>query len=162
MVYSLATMVLLSGGVVLYLLAPLTSYVFYSDLRFWKHLQHFHRIFFSLISYLRHALASPLNEYHVSVQLFSPPMNAPSRSVAKVSAGWPYDVNDCGNCYSCCKKFGCSLLDQDKKCLSYGSVYWRYFNCGRFPEDQKQLRFYDCPKWEVVISCIPLFALGLF
>lgn len=43
------------------------------------------------------------------------------------------------------------MLDTERnRCRSYGSFFWRYFNCGRYPENSEQIRFYECNKWEVI------------
>jgi hypothetical protein len=45
------------------------------------------------------------------------------------------------------------MLDKDgKKCLSYGSLYFGYLFCGRYPQNQGQIDLYQCPKWEVIIK----------
>lgn len=149
MVYMLAAPVFLSCGTFLYLVAPLTSYVFFSDVRFWRNIKNFHRIFFSLIRFLECSALSHENGYYISLPFFAPPRLSPDSTTVKISAEWPHSELDCGQCSSCCEKFRCSLLDKEKKCMSYGSIYWRYFNCGRFPENRLQLKFYKCPKWDI-------------
>jgi len=37
---------------------------------------------------------------------------------------------------------------KQNQCKSYGSFFWRYFNCGRYPENTKQIHYYECKKWE--------------
>ena len=31
--------------------------------------------------------------------------------------------------------------------MGYDSFYWRYFNCGRYPANQEEIDWYECPKW---------------
>jgi hypothetical protein len=56
--YSLGALVFFSGGTLLYIVAPLTSYFFFSDAAFWKNVKHFHKIYLSLIYFLRNAFLS--------------------------------------------------------------------------------------------------------
>jgi len=150
LLYVGAMAALFSGGIASYVLAPITSYTFFSDIKFWKHLKHFHKIFLSMLQYIRLAVSSRKSGYRVMVPVFSPPTNSPNPLITKISSSWPYGLDTCGGCFACCEKFGCFLLDENKKCLSYNSIYWRYFNCGRFPEDSKQLEYYKCLKWKVI------------
>ncbi len=60
------------------------------------------------------------------------------------------DDGGCNGCIQCCTRRSCPLLDTERNlCRSYGSFFWRYFNCGRYPENTAQIRHYDCPKWEM-------------
>lgn len=147
--YILGTSVLFSGGTILYIAAPFTSYFFFSDAAFWKHVKHFHKIYLSLLNYIKQSMMAPSTGFCIELPLFSPPMQSPNPSLARLSAEWSDGHHDCAGCHICCDKLGCLLLDKDHKCLSYGSAFWRYFNCGRFPDNREQLEFYECPKWTI-------------
>ncbi|MEE8434399.1 MAG: hypothetical protein V3S64_06380, partial [bacterium] len=34
-------------------------------------------------------------------------------------------------------------------CQGYDSFFWRYFNCGRYPSNQREIEFYLCNKWSL-------------
>jgi hypothetical protein len=84
-----------------------------------------------------------------AIPLTAPPMMGPDLSRARVRADWNHSESGCNGCVECCIRRACPLLDREKnQCRSYGSFFWRYFNCGRYPENNEQIRYYDCPKWE--------------
>jgi hypothetical protein len=33
-------------------------------------------------------------------------------------------------------------------CRGYDSFFWRYFNCGRYPTEQREIEYYLCNKWQ--------------
>ena len=84
-----------------------------------------------------------------SVPLTEPPSSGPDLNLVRLKETWPHG-RSCGACSQCCDLIGCPLKDQERgRCLGYDSIYWRYFNCGRFPDSKKQLDYYGCPKWEM-------------
>ena len=60
----------------------------------------------------------------------------------------------CGACTKCCRtswlppaeQVACPFLG-DLGCTIYGSLYWDYFNCGRYPTGEPELRVYACPRF---------------
>jgi hypothetical protein len=140
---SLATVV---GG---YILAPVGSYLFLGDWRFWRHgrlllklLPHGYKLLFLI-------LRGENNGFLLSVPLASPPTSAPDRSTVRLSADWD-EGEGCSGCVKCCAKIDCPILDSEhNRCHGYDSLYWRYFNCGRFPSAQSEIDYYACRKWEM-------------
>ena len=127
-----------------FVLSPLLSYWFFGNYRFWK--------------YLHFAVPMMLYAYYLvylslrgrSIPSFSwtaPPMSGPDLSSVRINPKWPQGES-CGGCSICCRTIRCPFLDKETgRCQSYGSFYWRYFNCGRYPATQKEIDFYQCPKW---------------
>jgi len=134
-------------GVGLYLLAPLFSYYFFGTLRFWKYGHMGPRLIVYAYSMAMNYLKG---EFTPSVSLTAPPMTGPDPSLVQINPAWENGEScaDCGNCCKCCKKLRCPLQEKDHgQCLGYGSFYWRYFNCGRYPASQRDIDRYECPKW---------------
>ena len=83
------------------------------------------------------------------VALTAPPRMYTDMGKVRVKESWQGEPDNCDICDAhCCIGLKCPLLDKNGRCLSYGSLYFGYFNCGRFPETQAQIDYYDCPKWE--------------
>lgn len=141
---------MMSLGLTSYVLAPLYSYYLFGNYKIHKN----HKYFIPLTlacwrtAYLwltdehyRHMFTLPLSE---------PPLVAPDPKRAIISEEWTANAGDCNQCVQCCLKIKCPLLDKEKRlCLSYNTLHWRYFNCGRYPVSQKQLNYYECPKWKI-------------
>lgn len=148
--YLMTLGVVFSMGLTTYLFAPLYSYYFLGNIRINKNYKYF---FPAIICFWRViGMLLKDKEYRKAfvLPLFSPPMTSPDPDKAQVSGQWKGNIFDCSHCIKCCLKLKCPLLDKNKKlCLSYNSLYWRYFNCGRFPTSQKQIEYYQCPKWEI-------------
>jgi hypothetical protein len=139
-----------TGGAAAYLLGPLYSWYFFNDPRFFR----YHRFCFPIVAaFGKLALEwarSPEYRKVVAGSLTAPPRMEPDLSLVRVRADWSEADGGCNGCVQCCTRRSCPMLDIDQNlCLSYGSFFWRYFNCGRYPESAEQIRYYDCPKWEV-------------
>ena len=143
--YIVFSVVSLVGG---FLTAPLMTWYFFGDWRFWRHwragvglLPHGLRLTAMMIGHGR--------GFMFSVPLTSPPRSVPDPSVTLFRVDWHHG-NSCGDCSNCCKPGGyvCPLLDNQRQaCRGYNSFYWRYFNCGRYPSVEEEIRYYDCRKW---------------
>lgn len=141
-VFSVSTLV---GG---FLTAPLMTWYFFGDWRFWRHwraglglLPHAFRLTAMMLEHGR--------AFMFSVPLDSPPRSVPDPLIANFHPDWHHG-DSCGECSNCCKPGGnvCPLLDEGKRaCLGYNSFYWRYFNCGRYPSGEEEIQYYDCRKW---------------
>lgn len=138
-------------GSALYLFAPLTSYVCFNDWRFWRHIHKF--------SHLIHAGAhlawlwlSNFKNYRsvFAISLFVPPSATPHKNKVRIREDWQHGES-CGDCHYCCGKLRCPLV-KDGLCAIYGSLIWQYFNCGKYPSTQKEIDYFQCPKWEVVVN----------
>lgn len=56
----------------------------------------------------------------------------------------------CTRCAKCCKQFNCVFLGEDTEtkeyyCKVFGTDYWYYGTCGRYPLDQKDIDDHACP-----------------
>jgi hypothetical protein len=130
-------------GVGLYLLAPVFSYWFFGNFRFWKYAHMGPR----LIAYAyTMAYRCLRGEFSPTVSLTAPPMSKPDLALVQINSAWE-NGDACANCGKCCQKIKCPLLEVNGQCMGYDSFYWRYFNCGRFPTSQKEIDHYKCPKW---------------
>jgi hypothetical protein len=65
----------------------------------------------------------------------------------------------CGTCNNCCKtswlppadQIACPFLGKNY-CMIYGGLFWDYFNCGRYPTGEPELRVYACPRFVVGVE----------
>lgn len=144
----LYTLMLLTGGIFAFLVAPLTAYLMFGDWRFWKYTQYFFPL--TIISYrqIGMLITQPAYRQCCTLPMTAPPRNAPSKKLVQIASTWDTPEIECAGCSQCCLKFGCPLLDQETGyCKSYNTFYWRYFNCGRYPATQAQIDYYGCQKW---------------
>ena len=133
-------------GVGFYLLAPYFSYCLFRSLCFWRHLP----LSLRLIRYTyRLAFMALRGDLVLSFPISAPPAPGPDLSIVRPRDTWS-DGENCGHCEICCRLLGCPLLDGSTEgCTAYGSFFWRYFNCGRYPTSQEDIDRYRCPKWEM-------------
>ena len=81
--------------------------------------------------------------------LADPPKSHTDLSRVRVKESWHGAEKNCDVCKaSCCIQVDCPLVGTDMRCMGYGSLFFAYFYCGRYPENQKQIDYYACPKWE--------------
>ena len=147
--YLLFFLFFFSGGLAMFVLAPLYKAAFapgasYADLKVFRIWPHVYKTIWRSVSDKSYRDMYP-------AKITDPPKfcNDPGR--VRIKAGWRGAAENCDSCAeSCCKQFHCPMLDRDgRRCLSYGSVYFGYMLCGRYPENQGQMDLYNCPKWEV-------------
>lgn len=127
-----------------FILSPLFCYWFFGNVRFWKYL-HFVVPMILYSYYLAYLFVR--GRSIPAFSWISPPMRGPDLSAVRINPKWSHGES-CGDCGKCCRTIGCPF--QDKKngtCLSYNTFYWRYFDCGRYPATQREIDFYECPKW---------------
>ena len=150
--YAIVVINILTFGVFLYLIAPYTSYFFFNDLRFWKYLHFYHRYYVYSLKYIHELIWHKQSLIRDVLPLTSPPMDRPDPNRFHVSKNWRGPADSCGDCNRCCTFVTpCCFLDKtDKKCLCYGSLFWKFFNCGRFPSSREILLYCGCPKFETV------------
>lgn len=141
---------ILTGGLLLYLLAPLTTTLMLGDGRFWRHLHLFPRMARTAYRQCWLLLSDPEYRAIFAVPLREPPASGPDPAMACLSAIWQSSPRECAGCSCCCRKLGCALLEEGSgNCLAYDTFYWRYFNCGRYPTSQAQIDYFACPKWRL-------------
>lgn len=150
--YSIVAINILTFGFFLYVIAPYTSYFFFGDLRFWKYLPYFHKYYFYSISYLKMTILEDgaLTLFHLPMT--SPPADSPDPGMFRLAKEWNFPEGTCGKCSNCCNFLTeCCFYDKSQnKCLCYGTLFWRFFNCGRFPLSKEQLDYFNCPKFEFI------------
>lgn len=146
---SLAFCVAFTGGIFGYLLGPLYSWYFFNDLNFLKYHQYLPRLVSAFWKQIVELFSNPDYRAMFFIPWISPPMNCPDFSLVRISDSWKNNEKGCGECVTCCTERNCPLLDIEQNlCKSYGSFFWRYFNCGRYPQNAKQINYYKCKKWE--------------
>jgi len=145
----LAAGTVFTGGLLGYLLCPLYSWYFFNDINFWKYHQYLPRLVSAFWRQAGEWFRNPQYRRMFAIPWASSPMNNPDSSLVRVSGLWRDNAEGCGECVKCCAKIACPLHDiNQKRCKSYGSFFWRYFNCGRYPANVKQINYYECEKWE--------------
>jgi hypothetical protein len=85
----------------------------------------------------------------LDVPLTAPPFSCVDPERVELRETWEFGTA-CGPCTRCCTKISCPILDTDSGlCGGYNSFFWRYFNCGRFPTEQREIDYYLCGKWSI-------------
>jgi hypothetical protein len=97
--FSLITVV---GG---YLTAPVMTYYFFGDWRFWKHLSPAWKLFFHGWKMAGLILRGQNDGFLLSVPLTSPPNTSPDSTVVRLSRDWEHG-GSCGPCARCCELIG--------------------------------------------------------
>jgi hypothetical protein len=145
--YVLFALFFFSGGLSLILLLPLYKGAFAPGaslraLSFFPIWKHFYKMIWR-------SLADKSYNAMFSVKLCDPPILHNDPATLRIRDTWPGAANNCDACaLSCCAQINCPML-KGKCCLSYGSLFFGYFNCGMHPANQAQIDRYNCPKWEV-------------
>lgn len=143
-VYSALCLLTVFGG---WLTAPLFTWVYLGDWRFWKHLRLGLRMWWHGYVFITRLIRWENSGFMFSVPLTAPPFTAPNRAIVQLNTAWEHGTS-CGTCSRCCTKITCPVLDaKSGLCTGYNSFFWRYFNCGRFPSAQREIDYYGCPKW---------------
>lgn len=147
--YGIVLTNIVSLGTFLYIIAPYTTFFFFNDLRFWKYLKYFHRYYFQSLAYFRFLYHKDRSVFWGHLPLTSPPMEAADYSRVRLSSTWTLPADTCGDCSACCELLStcCFYEASQRRCLCYGSLFWKFFNCGRFPTSQQQVTYFKCPKF---------------
>ena len=83
-------------------------------------------------------------------RLTDPPKLHNNLNHVRIKKSWQGSRDNCDACeLTCCAQIHCPMI-QGGRCLSYGSIYFSYLNCGQHPSNQAQIDLYNCPKWEVI------------
>lgn len=137
-----------SIGLAFYLVFPITSYYLLGNFQIRKNHKYFIPVAIYCWRMLIHWLKDKEYREMFSLPLFSPPLTSPDQTKFQLADHWENNGFDCDQCIKCCLKIDCPLLDKkNKRCLSYNSLHWRYFNCGPYPVSQKQIDYFQCTKW---------------
>jgi hypothetical protein len=139
----------LTGGLLIFAAGPLYSWYFLGDWRFGR----YRRLVLPTVMLAYRMFADWIQEpaYRSSFfpSIMAPPRSAPDPSLVQVRPDWSQADSSCNGCVQCCLMRACPMMDKGRKmCLGFNSFYWRYFNCGRYPESLLQIEYYNCPKWE--------------
>jgi len=147
--YLLFVLYFFTGGLAMFVLAPLYKRAFaphaaFRELRIFRIWIHMYRLMW------RSLTDKGYNNMYPS-KLSEPPKFYNDKNAVRIKDSWRGAKDHCDMCpESCCKQLKCPMLDREgKRCLSYGSIYFGYLFCGRYPENQSQIDLYQCPKWEV-------------
>jgi hypothetical protein len=151
-VYVIVSLFTVVGG---FITAPLMSWYFFGTWKFWKFLDIAGKLFLHGWMMSLRILRGDYGGFMFDVDLTSPPHSSPVLSLVQLSPTWQHGTS-CGPCARCCEKINCPILDkQTGRCRGYDSFFWRYFNCGRFPSAQREIAYYECPKWEMKPGLAP-------
>lgn len=146
--YLLLAVFFVTGGLAMFALAPLYKSAFapqarWRDIRPLKTWAHVYKIMW------RSMTRRDYRELYPS-KLTDPPVFNNDPAVMRIRASWRGAADNCDGCaLSCCAQIKCPMLDGNGRCLSYGSIYFGYYFCGRYPSNRGQVELYGCPKWEV-------------
>lgn len=142
--FSMATLGL--GG---FVTAPVMTWYFYGDVRFWRHWHSAKGLFPHAYKMLRYVLQGRNGGFMLGVPLTAPPHTSVDPERVELHPTWEFG-SSCGPCSRCCTKIACPVLDRDTGlCRGYDTFFWRYFNCGRFPTQQREIDYYLCNKWQL-------------
>ena len=149
--YTILILNILTFGLFIFVIAPYTSYFFFGDWRFWKYLNYFFKFQVCSINYLRKIFSKDGSFIVMHLPLTDRPLKHPDSDKFSISKDWPYGHESCGTCKNCCFLADCCFLDKkNNRCLCYDTIFWHYFNCGRYPASKEHLVFYDCKKYKPV------------
>ena len=146
--YKLLLLFFLTGGLLPVILLPAYKHAFfpharYRDIKFLALWPFAYKIIWRSFTDKTYRTA-------FTVKINTPPRIHTDTSLTRVKQNWNGGPDDCDQCKAaCCSVLKCPLLDGNNRCLSYGSLFFGYLHCGRFPETQQQIDYYQCPKWEV-------------
>lgn len=140
------SMVTVVGG---FLTAPLMTWYFFGDWRFWLHWRPGLGLFPHGFRMLWHMMRGRNGGFMLDVPLTSPPSSSVNLDLVKMTPSWDFG-SSCGPCTRCCTLLKCPVLDSETGlCQGYDSFFWRYFNCGRYPSNQREIEYYLCNKWSI-------------
>jgi len=146
--FFLLALFILTLGLSMFILAPVYKHAFapkarYRDVRPLRVWVHVWRVVWRSLSQKSYRDMYPS-------KLTDPPQNHNDLNVVCISDTWQGAHDNCDVCEStCCDQLNCPLV-HNKRCICYGSWYWGYYYCGRYPSNQAQIDYYNCPKWVTI------------
>ena len=137
-------------GLSLIVFAPAYTWFFFRERKFLKYSRYWIPGCIQVIDHFTRIFSNGRYRVMFRVKLTDPIRSTPDLGILRLSKSWQGNLENCNGCISCCNQLGCIFLDREKKqCVIYGSFFWKYFNCGRYPSNQFQIDYYNCPKWEI-------------
>lgn len=146
--YILFIIFFITGGLAMFILFPLYKNAFapkspYKNLRILSLWSHVYVVIWRSIT-------DKSYRGMYSSKITDPPKLHTDRTLVRVQSTWTGAENDCDACKDpCCAQLKCPLFGKDGRCMGYDSLFFNYFYCGRYPENQSQIDYYACPKWEL-------------
>jgi len=144
--YLLFVLFIATGGVAMFALFPLYKAAFaplasYSELPVFELWLHIYKVMWRSLTNQQYRDMYP-------GKITDPPKLNTDRSLVTIKKTWQGVSGNCDACeFTCCQKLNCPLFGKNGRCLGYDSIFFKYFYCGRYPENQAQIDYYDCPKW---------------
>lgn len=137
-------------GLLNYAIAPISSKVFFNDIRFWRHLHKFHKLNYRVFTHTKELFTNRDYSKAFKISWLDAPRNSPDLTKVMIKDEWRVEHGEsCDGCVHCCERIQCNLIDYERRgCMLYGSFFWRYFTCGPFPNNQLQIDYYQCKKWK--------------
>ena len=146
--YFLLFIFFMTGGLAMFILAPLYKLAFAPQAR-WRSINVL-RVWVHVYKIMWRSLSSKGYRDLYPSNMDDPPVFNNDLNVMCIRENWQGADDNCDICEnSCCAQISCPMLDSNGRCLSYGSIYFGYYFCGRYPSNQGQVDLYNCPKWEV-------------
>ena len=147
--YFLFFMFFITGGLAMFIFAPLYKGAFAPRTPFKK--LPILRIWVHVYKVMWRSLFDKGYRDMYSSKITDPPQLNTPRNLVRVQATWLGAEDNCDACEkSCCAQLECPLFSKNGRCLGYDSLFFDYFYCGRYPENQSQIDYYKCPKWELL------------
>jgi len=146
--YFLLFLFCITGGLSMFVLAPVYKHAFaplssYRDFKIIRVWLHVFKIMWRSISNKTYRSLYPF-------KMTDPPKIGHDKNNMRIKESWLGAEDNCDLCQeSCCMQIQCPMMDEKRRCLCYGSWYFGYFFCGRYPESQSLIDLYQCPKWEM-------------
>jgi len=146
--YLLFGLFFITGGLALFLLAPLYKGAFAPSMPFREF--SFTRSWAHMYKVIWRSITDSSYRGMYSMKLTDPPKQHTDRALVCIHEDWQGEEGNCDACEkSCCERLECPLFAENGRCAGYDSIFFSYFFCGRYPENQSQINYYECPKWKV-------------
>ena len=146
--YLLFILFFFTGGLAMFILFPLYKGAFaprasFSSLPVFSLWAHVYKVLWRSISNKSYRDMYPS-------KITDPPKLHTDRNLVRIRSTWQGADDNCDKCENtCCEILRCPLFGKDGRCMGYDSLFFNYFYCGRYPENQAQIDYYNCPKWEL-------------
>ena len=147
--YLIFVLFFLTGGLAAVILAPLYKHAFAPNVPV-RELPPFSVLWIHMYKVLWRSVSDKKYRNMYPSKITDPPKLNTDRKLVRISSSWTGNEGDCDACTkTCCGALGCPFFGKDGRCMGYDSLFFNYFYCGRYPENQAQIDYYNCPKWEL-------------